>query len=310
MKEGEVLHYITNYEAWLRLSKREKTAKTYLGEVRMFAEWWEGVYGKPFDPQEVISLDTSDYKQYLTTVAKGKQGKRLSMITVNKKLEALRSYFHFLMNEDKSLDKSPMEHIKTQRIHSATMAEPRWLDRNEKNRFLRTIESIGEKKSNQKIRNKAICYLMLMAGLRVSEVVSLRFDDIELNRGLLTVQDGKGGKMRRVTISKEIIKAVQDWYEVRGEQPTDAVFVSQKRTPLTVQGVEDFFKKLKEEAHIEELTPHVLRHTFCHDLIEKGYPISLVADLAGHSDLNTTRLYTKSSEEERRNAVESLSARS
>lgn len=310
MKEGEVLNYLTDYGDWLHLNKREKTAKTYLGEVRMFAEWWEGVYGKSFDPKEVIPLDTSDYKQYLMTVAKGKQGKRLSMITVNKKLEALRNFFHYLTNEDKSIDKSPMDHIKTQRIHAATMAEPRWLDRNEKNRFLRTIENIGDKKVKQKIRNKAICYLMLQSGLRVSEVVSLHRDDIELEKGLLTVQDGKGGKMRRVTISKEVIKAIQDWLEVRGEQPTDAVFVSQKRTPITVQGVEDFFEKLRKEANIEELTPHVLRHTFCHDLIEKGYPISLVADLAGHSDLNTTRLYTRSSEEERRNAVESLSANS
>ncbi|AIE59954.1 integrase/recombinase [Bacillus methanolicus MGA3] len=197
-----------------------------------------------------------------------------------------------------------------QRIHSGTMAEPRWLNRNEKNCFLRAIENIGDKKQNQKIRNKAICYLMLKAGLRVSEVVSQRLDDIELDKGLLTVQNGKGGKMRRVTISKEVIKAIQDWLDVRGEQHTDAVFVSQKRTPLTVQGVEDFFKKLRDETNIEGLTPHVLRHSFCHDLIEKGYPISLVADLAGHSDLNTTRLYTKSSEEERRNAVEALSASS
>lgn len=304
------MYYLTNYEGWLRLNKREKTAKTYLGEVRMFAEWWEGLYGKSFTPGEVIALDTSEYKQYLMNVAKGKQGKRLSMITVNKKIEALRNYFTFLVEEEKSISKSPIEHIKTQRIHAATIAEPRWLDRNEKNRFLRTIETIGEKKSKQKIRNKAICYLMLKAGLRVSEVVSLRFDDIELERGLLTVQDGKGGKMRRVTINKEVVIAIQDWLEIRGEQPTDVIFVSQKRTPLTVQGVEDFFKKLKVEANIEELTPHVLRHTFCHDLIEKGHSISLVADMAGHSDLNTTRLYTRSSQDERRKAAESLSANS
>jgi integrase/recombinase XerD len=304
------MNYLTNYEGWLHLNKRETTAKTYLGEVRMFAEWWEGVYGKPFTPSEVISLDTSDYKQYLMTVAKGKQGKRLSMITVNKKIEALRNYFTYLVEEEKSIPKNPIEHLKTQRIHTATMADPRWLDRNEKNRFLRTIEIIGEKKAKQKIRNKAICFLMLKAGLRISEVVSLRLDDMELERGVLTVQDGKGGKMRKVTINKDVVKAIQDWLDIRGEQPTDAVFVSQKRTPITVQGIEDFFGKLKVEANIEELTPHVLRHTFCHDLIEKGYSISLVADMAGHADLNTTRIYTRSSEEERRKAAESLSANS
>lgn len=310
MREGEVLHYLTDYEGWLHLNKREKTAKTYLGEVRMFAEWWEGVYGKSFDPKEVIPLDTSDYKQYLMTVAKGKQGKRLSMITINKKIEALRSYFTYLSEENGILEKNPIAHIKTQRIHSGTMAEPRWLDRNEKNRFIRFIDSIGEKKVKQKIRNKAICYLMLNAGMRVSEVVSLRLDDVELDREVITVQDGKGGKMRRVYIDKVIAKILKDWLDIRGNQPNDYVFVSQKRTPITVQGVEDFFDTIRKETNIEDLTPHVLRHTFCHDLIEKGYSINRVADLAGHSDINTTRLYTRSSEEELRSAVESLTAKS
>lgn len=309
-EEGEVLNYLTDYQSWLRLNKREKTAQTYIGEVKMFVEWWEGIYGEPFEPQKVIPLDTSDYKQFLMTVAKGRQGKRLSVVTINKKIEALRSYFTYLVEEAELFDKNPIKHIKTQRIHSGTMTEPRWLDRNEKNRLLRVIDNIGEKKVKQKIRNRAICYLMLNAGMRVSEVVSLRFDDLELEREVITVQDGKGGKMRRVYIDKTIVKIIKDWLDVRGEQPTDFIFVSQKRTPITVQGVEDFFKELRKETNIEELTPHVLRHTFCHDLIEKGLPIGRVADAAGHSDLNTTRLYTRSSEEEIRAAVESLSANS
>lgn len=302
------MNHLTEYEAWLKLNYRESTALTYIGEIHMFIEFWKGLYDGDYAAEKVIPLDISEYKQYLMNVAKNRKGKRLSMITVNKKLESLRNYFGYLVDELKLLEKNPISHIKTQRIQSSTMSEPRWLDRNEKNRFLRVIENISDKKTNQSIRNRAICYLMLKAGLRISEVVSLRLDDIELEKGLLTVQDGKGGKMRRVTINKEIVKSIQEWLEVRGKQKTDYVFVSQKRTPITTQGIEDFFKNIKKEANIEELTPHVLRHTFCHDLIEKGYPINLVADLAGHSDLNTTRLYTRSSEEERRKAVESLSA--
>lgn len=302
------MDHLQKYEEWLKLRYRDTTVSTYLREIHMFIEWWGVLYDKTYSPTEVIPMDISEYKQYLMNVAKNKQGKRLSMITVNKKIESLRNYFHYLTDELKILNQNPIYHLKTQRIHSATMSEPRWLDRNEKNRFMRVIDDISEKKPNQSLRNRAICYLMLKAGLRISEVICLRLDDIELNRGILTVQDGKGGKMRRVTINKDVIKALQEWLDVRGEQGTDVVFISQKRTPITRQGIGDFFKKIKKEANIDELTPHVLRHTFCHDLIEKGYSINLVADMAGHQDINTTRIYTKSSEEERRKAAESLSA--
>lgn len=301
------MEHLRKYEEWLTLNYRETTASTYLGEVQMFIDWWEVLYDKTYSPEEVIPMDISEYKQYLMNVAKNKQGKRLSMVTVNKKIEALRNHFNYLTAELHLLEHNPVTHIKTQRIHSATKGDPRWMDRNEKNRFLRVIDNITDKKTKQAIRNRAICYLMLKAGLRVSEVVCLRLDDIDLERGILIVQDGKGGKMRRAMINKDVIKALEEWLDVRGEEESDALFVSQKRTPITVQGIEDFFEKLREETNIEGLTPHVLRHTFCHDLVEKGYPIQLIADMAGHSDINTTRLYTRSSEEEQRKAAESLS---
>ncbi|WP_272882254.1 tyrosine-type recombinase/integrase, partial [Escherichia coli] len=89
---------------------------------------------------------------------------------------------------------------------------------------------------------------------------------------------------------------------------TNKVFVSQKGGNLTISGVNNLFNKIRHDLKIEELTPHELRHTFCHDLIEKGFPINYVADLAGHSDLDTTRRYVANSDKEMKIAVESLSS--
>ncbi|WP_273122759.1 tyrosine-type recombinase/integrase [Bacillus weihaiensis] len=286
---------------------RESTIVTYVGIINGFKKWYEESFGQILDPQRVSALDVQNYKQYLLKVAKNKQQGRLSPKTVNKKIEGLRTYFRFLKHTG-VIEVSPVDKVKPQKIQKRSDSV-RWLDRNEKNYLVRVMNTPGEwrNKENLMIRNRAIVYFMLHAGLRIGEVVNLEMDDLDLVKQIIYIQDGKGGKFRRVEMNKDLLTALKQWLDIRPLDKGQQVFISQKG-PMTAQGIQSMFREIRIKTNIEDLTPHALRHTFCHDLAVKGVSLSLIADLAGHSDLNTTRIYIRSNEEERRKALSMLSA--
>lgn len=296
-----------NFILYLREEgSRESTITTYKGIVVQFNKWYEETFGKEVDPATVSALDIQDYKQYLLHTAKNKTNGRLSPKTVNKKIEGLRTYFRFL-HEKGIISTNPVEKVKPQKIQNRSDSV-RWLDRNEKNYLVRVMNTVSEWKNKEHlmIRNRALVYLMLHAGLRIGEVANLELNDIDLVKQIIYIQDGKGGKFRRVEINKDLLIALKQWLEIRPSDKGNNVFISQKG-PMTTPGIQSIFKELKVKTKLEYLTPHALRHTFCHDLAQKGVSLSLIADLAGHTDLNTTRIYIRSSEEERRGAVDKLS---
>ncbi len=294
--------------------KATSTIKSYLSIITAFQTWWSNTVGKEFDPSSVTGVDLQDYKQYLTRIAKNLNGNRLSPRTINKKLEAIKTYFRYL-DETNLISFNPSNKLKQHKIQGQD-DPPRWLDRNEKNRLLRMYPIIKNYewrniKNHWKFtRNRAIVYLMLYTGLRVSEVVGLELNDIDLERGILEIREGKGGKWRRLPISqiKELNIALKEWLEHRESQENNRLFISERKVPLTVQGIEHLFRNIRKETGIEDITPHTLRHTCFHDLLEKGYSLPVVKDIAEHENIQTTYLYTKSSEEERSKALGSLSS--
>ncbi|MNW54621.1 Tyrosine recombinase XerC [compost metagenome] len=123
------------------------------------------------------------------------------------------------------------------------------------------------------------------------------------------VRDGNGGKARRIEMNKDLRLALTEWLAERGDPDTKKLFTSSRGgTNLTKQGIEYLYRTLSEKTGINDLTTHVPRHTLAHDLIETGYSLQRVADILGHTNLNYTRVYTKSSSQERREALESLSS--
>lgn len=280
--------------------RREKTITTYVNEVKKFEKWYVDTFGE-FTQENVSVLDVRDYIQYLKNTAKNKKGGKLSPVTISKKIESLRTYFRFL-KEKGIINENPVEKIKLPKIQKRT-EEPRWLTRNEKNKLVRFL---NDGTSNIHIRNKAICYMMMHVGFRISEVVTLEISDIDFQKQIVGIE-GKGGKYRRVEMNKDSINAIKDWLKVRPQRESERMFISQKGD-LTTDGIQHIFRSLRKQTGLEELTPHVLRHTFGHDLAEKGYTIQLIADLMGHSDINTTRIYVRPGSQERRSAVDSISS--
>lgn len=301
-----------NYVDWLQeRGKRPNTIKRYQGTLEEFKKWYEDTNDYPFKPENITTMDINEWKQYLMEIAKTKsgknKGKNLSVATVATMIERLKPFFKYLAETGK-IQSDPGAFVKPPKIQNKSDAK--WLDRIERSRLLRYLEDheLIEKNPWKSYRNMAIVYVMMQGGLRVSEVASLKTNDIE--DGFIYVRDGKGGKARKVPMNSDIVKVTEKWIEQRNTRKIDSpyLFLSQKRGPLSVVGIENLFKTIRKHTGLEELTPHVLRHTFGHDLIQKGVPISYVAELMGHSDMNTTRIYVTPGQKEKKEAVELLAS--
>jgi site-specific recombinase XerD len=280
---------IEEYLAFLKATgKSEQTIKTYRSQLGQFMKWLTENGGTD-DPRQITSIDAVEYRAYL-------QGVRgLKPASINTALAAIEAFCTWMLDEG-YISHRPL--AKVRKVEEALKA-PKWLDRSEKYRLIRT--TLNEKSK----RNRAIIFTMLLAGLRVSELVSLRPDHIAISerKGTLTVT-GKGNKRRSVPIPKELREYLSDY--LFDNASIQWLFGSQRGEQLTVKGVQHLCATIGKKAGIENLTPHILRHTYCHDLVSKGVAIEIVAKLAGHSKIETTMLYTLPGEQEMQAAVEKL----
>lgn len=296
------------YTEWLlSKDKSTNTIKRYLTVLKEYEKWKAFAINQELDNSQISAIEIRDYKNYLKNVKKNKNGTELAISTINNTLESLKTYFRYLQETNQRID-NPLDHIKIQKVQGNV--QPKWLTRNEKNTLLRYIESEEMKAKNpwKFYRNMAIVHIMLQAGLRVSEVVNLKLDNIQ--NGMLFIRDSKGEKSRMIPIPKDLSIILKNWYKHRNQKElmnTNNVFTSQKSGPLSISGINKLFETIRKQTHLSFLTPHTLRHTYCHDLATNNINILQIASLAGHSDLETTRGYCKPSMDELKNSVEVLS---
>lgn len=307
---------IQDYEQWLQKNGfRDHSIDRYLIVARNFIEWHNQLLRKSeFSPLDVSGRDLQDWKKYLlneATYQRGKQPPRkYSISSVNNSLKSIRTLFLFFMDLGE-ISSNPALKVGPQKNAPDFEREPRWLERAERNKLLRIIDDdkSAEKNRWKYTRNRAIIYVQLHAGLRLSEVLDLEPEDISFETGYIFVRDGKSGKARRVEITKELRKVLSEWMAERGDPNTKKLFTSSRGgKSLSKQGVEYLYKTLSEKTGISDLTTHVPRHTMAHDLIEGGYSLQRVADILGHTNINYTRVYTKSSSQEKKEALDSCSS--
>lgn len=150
-------------------------------------------------------------------------------------------------------------------------------------------------------RNKAMLELMYGCGLRVSELVNLEINDIDITNCLIRIM-GKGSKERDIPIGEYSIYYLNKYLEVRGSllkgKPCNKLFLNNHGLGMTRQG---FFKNLKQllkdKGLNPEVSPHTLRHSFATHLINRGADLRSIQEMLGHSDISTTKIYTRISDE-------------
>jgi len=270
--------------------KSEQTIKTYQLQLTKFFDWMKAQGGSD-NPKEITSIDAVEYRNSL-------QGAGKKPTTVNTALASIEAFCKWMQDEG-YIGHNPLAKVK--RVDQV-QEPPKWLTKNEKYRVIRV--AMREKSK----RNTVIIFTLLFAGLRVSELVSLKPDDVSLSerKGTIVVRAGKGNKRRVVPIPKDLRDCLGEY--LTGEHATGTwLFGSQRGEQLTVKGVQHLCTAIGKKANVEGLTPHVLRHTYCHDLVSKGVNIGWVAQVAGHAKVDTTMIYTQPGEEELQDMVEKLS---
>jgi site-specific recombinase XerD len=208
-------------------------------------------------------------------------------------LAALRRFFTWA-TEQHAIPASPAQRI---RNVESTLHGPKSLDRKQWNRLLRTVE---QAKGDQGVRDRCIVLLLYHTGMRAGELAALRVSDIILGErsGNVQIRRGKGNKARLIPLNAEGRAVLRSYMLIRPACEKQTLLVGQRGEPLSSHAIYDVVVKYGQHAGLEEVTPHTLRHTFARTLLAAGVPLSDVADLLGHSSLDTTRIYTKASETE------------
>lgn len=280
------------------------TVRGYLSDLSHFARWFEQTNGEALTLPRLTPADMKEYKQFLLRVERRKAS------TINRRLAALSALTKWARRTGQ-IQFDPLENIKG--VPSVERA-PKWLDRRQQFRLTRAVESDVQMAKSRypkrwltRRRDASLVLFLLHTGLRLSEAVGLRMDDVQLSerKGSVLVRNGKGGKQRRVPLNAEARKALQEWLAAgpRGEYLWTIVEGDQAEA-LSGRAVQRILQRYAKAAGIEELTPHVCRHTFAKNLVDNHVGLEMVAALLGHSSLNTTRLYVTPSERDLEQAVE------
>lgn len=161
------------------------------------------------------------------------------------------------------------------------------------------LESIDPAELPYGARDRAILEMLYGSGLRVSELVSMRPEQVDWDEGFVRVT-GKGGKTRYVPLGGEAAKALRHYREAarpllvrEGKPLPKALFLSKLGGPLTRERIRQIIKARAQEAGIgENVFPHIMRHSFATHLLENGADLRVIQDMLGHSDLATTQIYT------------------
>lgn len=277
------------------------TIGNYRNTLEHFFTWFSVTTGQELMASNVTSFDVRRYRDEL------KQSYKPG--TINRKLTNLSVFFRWCA-ENGYAPADPVEHIK--RV-SETRA-PKWLSRQEVYKVLRSARQSVQMAQIKQLdytvtiaaRTQAIIGLLLATGLRVSELCDLKMGDVKLSEksGLVIVRWGKGGKRREIPLNADGRRALRDWLKVR-QNDSPYIFVSDGGR-MSRQLVQWHLSQLGQEIGVH-LSPHLLRHTFGKSLVDAGEPLDRVARLMGHSDVNTTAIYTMPSAIDLQRAVDKIS---
>lgn len=267
------------------------TIRGYLADIRKFAQWFDLSNGEAMGESNVTAVDVRNYKEYLQTVKKYKPA------TINRRISTLRAFFSWAI-EKGLVEESPVQVRNVEEPQTA----PRSLDEKTYLRLLRAAQRYGNK------RDVAILQMLRHTGLRVGELCSLTLRDIEMSprKGKVIVRSGKGGKYREVPLNLDVRKAMQAYLAERPQVDDSYVFIGQRKNGLEPVGIQNIVRKYARYAGLEEVTPHVMRHTFGRSLLDKGVDLVTVKELMGHKRVESTVRYTKPSEQDLVGAVQRL----
>lgn len=275
---NNLIHEFINYLSVER-GLATNTLESYGRDLRQYYQY----LGE--DQVDLDAVSRSTIINYLMFLQK--QGKATA--TIARRLAALKAFYQFLVRE-KRIKTDPTANLESPKLEKRL---PRVLTVSEVERLL----AQPDPSLPAGLRDRAMLELLYATGIRVSELVSLNVEDVNLETGYIRCT-GKGSKERIVPLGSLAIKWVHEYLQggrpklVKDREET-ALFVNHHGNRLTRQGFWKIVKKYAEDARIDkEITPHTLRHSFATHLLENGADLRSVQEMLGHADISTTQIYT------------------
>ena len=258
---------------------------------------------------EIKLMDLEEYMEYLKCYSTEKREDLMNTERgIMRKVSTVKSFYNYFYRTER-IQNNPASLLQLPKIHEKEIIR---LDVDEVARFLDEVEDgecLTEKQkayhAKTKLRDLA---MMLGTGLRVSECVGLNINDVDFRNGGLRIHR-KGGKEVIVYFGAEVEYALQDYLSEREhivpeEGSEEALFLSMQRKRINVRSVEKMVKKYAQlVTPLKKITPHKLRSTYGTNLYRETGDIYLVADVLGHSDVNTTKKHYAALEDERRRSA-------
>jgi integrase/recombinase XerD len=233
--------------------------------------------------KDLLSLEREDVKEFIKHLHES----GLEAKSIGRTLVTVRNLYKFLLL-DGYLKRDPSVNIETPKSWQSL---PKFLIREEVERLLESPDTTTQ----NGLRDKAMLEVLYATGVRVSELVALKINDLNLDLGLLTTL-GKGSKERTIPVGKSavgwIIKYLPLRHKLLGNQTSPYLFITAKGQAITRQGFWKIIVDYGDKAKIGHITPHLLRHSFATHLLENGADLRSVQIMLGHSDISTTQIYT------------------
>ena len=273
-KSSVLLHTISHYNLQLLQTTMEhlqlkgystSTQKTYRNEIAVFLQTLKNV--------KADSLVTEDIRKYIHDCIHKQQ---LSENTIHSRLNALKFMYEQVLGHERFFVEipRPKKHLQL----------PKVLGEEELRRLFA---------SPKNLKHKAILFVAYSAGLRVSEVINLRLQDIDRERKQLFIHCSKGKKDRYVKLSPMVLDVLEQYYKMSDVKPENYLFEGpEKGKPYTARSAQQIFSDARKKAGIlKSLSFHNLRHSFATHLLEKGVDVIFIKEILGHFNIETTQRY-------------------
>ena len=269
--------FIKDHLTYLQVEKglARHTLESYRRDLARL-DRWAGKAGKA-----VAELTRPDLRKWIASLSR----EGLAPSSVARAVSAARGFYKFLML-DGHIKHHPAEDLDTPQRFSYL---PKFLTEEEIDRLFATPDISTE----EGIRDRAMLELMYAAGLRVSELVTLKQAEVDLHGGVINCR-GKGSKERRVPVGKSAVHWLQQYASSKagyGKSAYPNLFLHRGK-PLTRQLAWAMIKTYAEKIGLQRVSPHTLRHSFATHLLQHGADSRSVQALLGHSDISTTQIYT------------------
>jgi integrase/recombinase XerC len=254
-----------------------RTVAAYRRDLQLFSEELsqQGISGPGHAAEH-------DIRRFIARLHRQGLGAR----SIQRLLSATRSFYRWLMREGLA------KHNPAAQVRAPKVARklPGTLDTDAVARLLDIRED-----SPLALRDKAIMELFYSSGLRLSELAGLRWDQVDVASGLITVT-GKGNKTRVVPLGSYAAAALAAWNRVRGQFAgfeETCIFVSNRGSPISVRTIQSRIKYwARRQGLPQKVYPHLLRHSFASHMLESSGDLRAVQELLGHADISTTQVYT------------------